>query len=177
MKIDVVDMDDPVLGNHRRRLAQGSGSTVIELYGMSNGIGQMVADIARVAPRGSVEVLRIWGHGWSGGQLIAAGHSSQLGVDHGSALWQPNLGRFEPELSRLRPYFRGGARVELKGCQVASGDAGEQFLLGLARIFGVNVVGAVQSQGGMWVSGQHWNGPLVQASPSGALSSVSGMPL
>ena len=180
MKIDVVDMDDPVLGAHRRGVAQGSGSTVIEMYGMSNGIGQMVADIMRVAPRGSIKVLRIWGHGWSGGQLIASGHDGQAGVDHGSGLWQHNLSQFEPELRRLRPYFRRGGRVELKGCQVASGLAGEEFLGALARIFGVNVIAAIETQGGpghAWVAGQHWNGPLVQVTPSGAMSSVVGTKL
>jgi hypothetical protein len=174
MKIDVVDMDDAVLGTHRRGLAQSSGSTVIEMNGMSNGIGQMVTNIMNAASPGSIEVLRIWGHGWSGGQLISSGHSAQTGVDHGSGLWASNLSQFQNTLGQLRSYFASGGRVELKGCQVASGTAGEDFLKALARIFGVNVVGAVETQGGAWVAGQHWNGPLVQASPNGGLSSVIG---
>lgn len=174
MNFDVVDMDDPVLGTHRRGLARTTGSRIIEMHGMSNGIAQMVSDIIGAASRGSIGVLRIWGHGWSGGQLIASGTSAQMGVSHGSGLWAHNLRQFEAELSRLQPYFQRDGHVELKGCQVASGQAGEDFLVALARIFGVNVIAAVQSQGGRWVSGQHWNGPLVQATPTGGLSSVAG---
>ncbi|MDQ6787913.1 MAG: DUF4347 domain-containing protein [Acidobacteriota bacterium] len=177
MKIDVVDMDDPILGTHRRNLAQSSGSTVIEMYGMSNGISQMVSNTRQAASLHSIEVLRIWGHGWSGGQLISAGHDSQIGVDHGSALWANNLPQFQATLSQLRNYFVSNGRVELKGCQVASGNAGEEFLKALASIFGVNVIGAVETQGGAWVAGQHWNGPLVQATPNGGLSSVMGQSL
>ena len=172
MKIDVVDMDDPVLGTHRRNLAQSSGSEVIEMYGMCNGISQMVLEIQRIAGVRSIEVLRIWGHGWSGGQLIAAGGAAQVGVDHGSALWQHNLERFGPQLKSLRSLFAPGAHVELKGCQVASGEAGEQFLLGLARLFNVPVMAGVQTQGGAWTPGQHWNGDLVIANPQGGLASA-----
>ena len=177
MDIDVFDMDDPVLGTARRTVVRAAGSTIIELYGMSNGIEQMVSEIRRRAPLGSIRVLRIWGHGWSGGQMIAAGAHAQTGVDHGSALWASNLRQFGPVLQRLRPYFQGGARVELKGCQVASGAQGENFLVTLAGIFQVDVLAAVDVQGGAWVAGQHWNGPVVRATPSGGLSSAAWTPL
>ena len=177
MKIDVVDMDDLVLGTHRRSLAQSSGSTVIEMYGMCNGISQMVTEIIRVASLRSIEVLRIWGHGWSGGQLIAAGANAQVGVDHGSALWANNMARYASDLARLNRYFAAGARVELKGCQVGSGKAGEDFVVALAKVIGVTVQAAVDVQGGMWVSGQHWNGPIIQSDSSGALSCVQGSTL
>ena len=111
MKIDVIDMDDRVLGTHRRGLAQSSGSTVIEMYGMCNGVSQMVTEIVRVAAPRSIDVLRIWGHGWSGGQLIAAGASAQVGVDHGSALWAHNMAQYGSDLSRLNRYFCAGGRV------------------------------------------------------------------
>ena len=177
MKIDVIDMDDRVLGTHRRGLAQSSGSTVIEMYGMCNGVSQMVTEIVRVAAPRSIEVLRIWGHGWSGGQLIAAGASAQVGVDHGSALWAHNMAQYGSDLSRLNRYFRAGGRVELKGCQVGSGEAGEAFVSALAKTIGVPVQAAVDIQGGMWVSGQHWNGPIIQSDASGALSCVQGSAL
>jgi len=179
VKIDVVDMYDPGLGTHRRNLVLGSGSVLIELYGMSNGIGQMVTEIMRVAVTSMIVVLRIWGHGWAGGQLIASGKEAQMGVDHGSALWNENLARFEPELRRLRHYFRKGSHVELKGCRVASGAKGERLLISLARALQVDVIAATDVQGGkeVWRAGRHWDGPLVQASPNGALASVNWTPL
>ena len=47
MIIDVIDMEDPVLGSNRAQWLRylGARSVRIELYGMCNGVGQMIQEI------------------------------------------------------------------------------------------------------------------------------------
>ena len=70
----------------------------------------------------------------------------------------------------LQGYFNTTGRVELKGCEVASGDDGENLLLALSFILQVPVYGGVPDQSGVWVD------PVVCAQ-GGGLSSVIGPPL
>lgn len=178
--VHVFDMTDSNLGTDRRQrvlnsgIANGITPTIIEMYGMCNGIAQMVSDIRRQVSSGQMHLLAIWGHGWSGGQLIAAGGDAQTGVNEGSAMWTYNLNDYSSTLRQLRPLFTASGRVELRGCQVASGEAGENFMLALARILNRPVYAATDIQGGLaglkWNPDQLWNGPLVLANPDGSLA-------
>lgn len=178
--VHVFDMADSNLGSDRRQRVQRSGNAngitpvIVELYGMSNGIPQMVSSIRQRVASGQMRLLAIWGHGWSGGQLIAAGGNAQEGVDEGSAMWGHNLETYRPSLQQLRPLFTANGRVELRGCQVASGEAGENFMIALARIVNKPVYAATDIQGGQaglsWNPDQLWNGPLVVAYPDGSLA-------
>ncbi len=171
MIIDLIDMEDPVLGQHRRnRLRErGARSRVLIMYGMSNGVGQMVTDITQIAPLGALDVLRIWSHGRSGGQTVSGGHAGEEGRRlHWTGISLANLDALRDTLARLRPYFAPGARVELRGCNVANGSDGETFLQRLADIWGVTV------QAGILEQYSYWNGPVYQASADGAMSCVVG---
>ena len=70
MYIDVVDMTDSLGANRIQWLDYLKAvSKRILLYGMSNGVSQMVSEIRGLAGSASIDALRIWGHAYPGGQL------------------------------------------------------------------------------------------------------------
>ncbi len=172
MIIDVLDMEDPVLGKNRQQWLNylGASSVKINMYGMSNGVGQMISDIKQRASIGRLERLRIWSHGAPGMQNVSAGASGS-GAVHWASLSVSNIAQVRETLAQLRPYFSPHhAHVELRGCNVAQGAQGEQLLVELARIWGVPVqAGTVVQTTGRWA------GTVVQAEPNGALSCTTGM--
>ena len=179
--VDVIDMEDPNLGSNReifiRRDAPvlGYQPNIIRLYGMCNGVAQMVTEIIRNAPQGGIDVLRLWSHGWSGGMNVSTGLNAQAGADHRSAIWIHNIGSYANDLRRLRRYFARHGRIELKGCSVASGPDGERLVVSLASTVGVSVRAGVDVQGGpgvVWAPGITWNGPVIESDASGALQCV-----
>jgi len=171
--IDVIDMEDSTLGQHRQsRLdSRGVRSTRIIMYGMSNGVGQMVQDILSVAPCGGVTVLRIWSHGREGGQTVSGGHAGEEGrMQHWTGISVGNIDALRDQLARLNPAFAPGARVELRGCSVGGGSAGEQLLQRLSQIWGVTVQGGTVTQYNI-----DWDPPVYQADPpDGAMSCTMG---
>ncbi len=167
MIIDLIDMEDPVLGKNRQQWLDylGASSVKINMYGMSNGVGQMISDIMQRVPMGRLERLRIWSHGAPGMQNVSAGASGS-GAVHWASLSLSNIAQ---TLAQLRPYFSSHAHAELRGCNVAQGSQGEQLLVELARIWGVPVqAGTVVQTTGRWA------GTVVQAEPNGALSCTTG---
>jgi hypothetical protein len=172
MIVDVIDMEDPVLGEHRNRRLDERGATSERLlyYGMSNGVGQMVADIKRLAATGSIEILRIWGHGRSGGQSMSGGHGGEAARRaHWTGFSVANIEELRPQLSELRPLFGRGSRAELRGCSVAAGNDGETLLRRLAEIWGTRVQGGTVNQ----ISS--WTGPVHEAQPDGSMRCVLGI--
>jgi hypothetical protein len=172
MNIDVIDMEDPALGNDRLQQLNDAGvqSTKIIMYGMCNGVGQMITDITQVAPVAGIGVLRIWSHGRSGGQTISGGHAGEAGrVQDWTGISVANLAAVRDELTPLNPYFAPGARVELRGCNVAADSDGEALLQGLAGIWGVTVQAGILTQYHI-----NWDGPVHQSDANGALSCTAG---
>ncbi len=165
-------MEDPVLGKDRQSQldARGVDSTRIIMYGMSNGVGQMIMDISQLAAVGDVDVLRIWSHGRAGGQTISGGHAGEAGrVQNWTGISVANLGAMSDELGQLNPYFSPSARVELRGCNVAADSQGEALLQGLAGIWGVTVQGGILTQYHI-----DWDGPVHQSDAQGNLSCTAG---
>jgi hypothetical protein len=182
MKIDVIDMTDPNLGNDRANRVQNYSDGIIKMYPMSNGIVQMTIDVVNaVAQSQGLDVLRIWGHGWSGGQLLAAGADAQSGVDNASALSSYNINDYAWCLQNLCPLFSAAGHLELKGCQVAKSDAGELFLVKLAVILAVPVQASQAVQGGagsnLTTPGMGWDGTVVQATPDLVVAYIPGSSL
>jgi hypothetical protein len=172
MDVDVIDMEDPAVGRDvRSRLdARRVASTKITMYGMCNGVGQMIQDIVGVAPRGGVDALRIWSHGRPGGQTVSGGEAGEAGrVQHWTGISVANIDALHDQLVGLNPVFAPGARVELRGCSVAGGAPGDELLQRLARLWGVTVQGGTVVQTGI-----DWIPPVHQASPSGAMSCTMG---
>ncbi len=172
MVIDVIDMEDAALGAHRAQGldSRGVSSTRITMYGMCNGVGQMISDIRQRARVGGVDVLRIWSHGRPGGQTVSGGHAGEEGrVLHWTGISVANIGAMRPELERLRPYFAPGARVELRGCNVAGDADGERLLQQLAQIWGVRVQAGTLTQ-----TSVDWVGPVYESTADGAMSCTTG---
>jgi hypothetical protein len=179
MIIEVIDMDDSTtgpasasIGLWNARTRPGAGRTILKLYGMSNGVGQMVSEIRQVARAGSISVLRIWGHGYPGGQGVSGGHSGTSFRDDFAGMTVDNFEGIRGTLGTLRPLFVPGGRVELRGCDVAQGN-GDQLLVKLAKLWGVRVQGGTVVQH----AGSNWDGQPVEAGPDGGLRSVIGTPL
>ena len=165
MNIDVIDMTDPNVGNDVTACLNNLGvvSTQLPLYGMSNGLAQMVSSVQGAATS-AIQALRIWGHGGPGQQNITGGRAGSAPQDF-AGLTADNFTQLQP----LVPLFDPGGWVELRGCSVGAGAAGAALLLDLASLFNVSVYGANIEQ-----SGSDWEGPVTCASPSGALSTCAG---
>ncbi|MBI1745335.1 MAG: hypothetical protein HYR55_01955 [Acidobacteria bacterium] len=179
MIIEVLDMDDSVtgpaansIGLWNARTRPGPGRTIIKYYGMSNGVAQMVADIKKATGRSSINVLRIWGHGYPGGQGVSGGVAGATFANDFAGMTVSNVSALSSTLGQLRPLFARGARTELRGCNVAQGN-GDQLLVSLARIWGVPVQGGSITQH----AGSNWDGPVTEATPAGGLRCVVGTPL
>lgn len=169
MIIDVIDMEDPAVGRDVSSRLAGLGTTMVMLYGMCNGVGQMVGDVTRAAGRlNSINALRIWSHGGPGLQNVSAG--AAVANVHWAGISNSNINSLEPTLKSLRPYFAPRARVELRGCDVGLGNAGQRLLIKLAEIFGVEVHAGIVTQYGIG-----WIGPVHVALPNGTMYCSTGV--
>jgi len=164
--VDVLDMEDKKVMHLIENELDGLGTKIVKLYGVSNGILAMI-DAVIYAVEGkpnSIRVLRFWGHGYIGGD-------GQIVV--GSvALVHSNIDRLGAKMMRLRPYFINGARVELRGCEVASGN-GKAVMLELAKIWNVKIHGSEKDQFLI----NTWTPPVREAVPDGGFNSISGFGL
>jgi hypothetical protein len=136
----------------------------------------------RVSASGDMSVLRIWGHGWAGGQLIAAGADTASGVNNASALRGSNVDEYAYYLSKLTELFSSDGHLELKGCSVGRGTSGEKFLIKLAVALNVPVQAGSITQGGQEsslssFSGIGWDGFVVEATSDYVIKYVAGSTL
>jgi hypothetical protein len=169
MYFDIIDMTDSNLGNSR---IQGLNnlcvaSTQIQIYGMSNGVAQMVTDIKNALAGGQIDVLRIWGHGGPGLQNVTAGASGSSANADFSGLTQDNYKTVG--IDGLTGQFTADGWVELRGCSVGAGDPGKQLLTGLASLLGVNVYAGDVTQ---WTV--DWSPPVSCGTTGGDFSTVDG---
>jgi hypothetical protein len=165
MNIDVIDMADPNVGNDvtARLNSLGVVSKQLPLYGMSNGLAQMVSSVQEVTTE-AIQALRIWGHGGPGSQTVTGGTAGDAAQDF-AGIDTENFGQLQP----LAPLFDPNGWVELRGCSVGAGNEGAALLLDLAALFNVSVYGATTTQ-----AGTGWDGPVTRATPSGSLSTGMG---
>src|SRR5690242_4319053 len=112
MIIEVLDMDDSTtgpaansIGLWNAKARPGPGRTVIKLYGMSNGVAQMVTAIKRAARPHSIEVLRIWGHGYPGGQGISGGTDGNTFANDFAGMTVSNFNGIRNTLAELSRLF------------------------------------------------------------------------
>ena len=164
--VDVLDMEDNQVMHLIATELDGLGTKVVKLYGVSNGIMAMI-DAVIYAVEGkpnSIRVLRFWGHGYIGGD-------GQIVVGN-VALVHSNVDRVGVKMMRLRLYFINGARVELRGCEVASGN-GKGVMLELAKIWNVNIHGSEKDQ----ILINTWTPPVKEATPDGGFRGISGVGL
>lgn len=151
--VDALDVTDPdVLGDGQVLGAQGS--RLVQTGAMSNGVGQVVADVARRASgHRSVVLLRFHGHGAPGRMGVSIG-TRQMWKDAGIAV-DPSKERSlldldvvkaaSAELEKLRPYFADFGSAELHGCKVGQDT---KILSALASLWGVPVSASTEQQVG-----------------------------
>lgn len=166
MQINALDLVDPGVSTIEAGLRSRTNQTILKYGGMCNGVGQLATDVTNLASSGKLGVLRIWSHGFPGGQGVSSGmpdaRFSAKGQRAGFAL--NNFAEVERDLSRLTSCFASGGRVELRGCSVGTGDDGRRFLQELARLWRVDVYAAENSQP---IGPLEWVGPVLRARSSG----------
>ena len=163
---DHADVDDAVValtqGNFAESLRAGHQFGVIALgdmaraghpvsstgIGSSTGVGMLVGRIVSAGASNRIGLLRIFGHGNRGMQMVTAGVGGMPGgaAAHGAALTPSVTRRMRGELTRAASAFRPYGSAELHGCHVGQGDEGGLLLRDLAAVWGVPVTAAVQLQ-------------------------------
>lgn len=177
MIINVLDMDDSTtraaadsIGAWNDRvLTEQGNSTIIRMYGMSNGVGEMVARVCEVAAQGTIDILRIWGHASGGSQNVSAESGGSI---HWAGISTSNFSDLEAELGRFTDLFAVNGWAELRGCSVAAGTEGERLLVMLAGLWQVPVYGGSVTQR---TAHSDWIPPVFCARPNGAMLSTSGI--
>ena len=168
--VNAVNMVHPDVRTIVETLKRKGNQHVFTYGGMSNGVGQMVGDVGRIAQPGGLYILRIWSHGGSGGQGVSTmngvpARGQRAGISLGN--WNEIAG----SLTRLKPYFDRAGRFELRGCEVGMGFDGDDFLRLLSRTLGVDVYAAQLPQP---IGPITWAGPVVRMRPDGRRSVGSG---
>lgn len=159
------------------RMAQGAiydlrrnepDATIIKIPASAGGVTYMVSAVLNATrPRG-MNVLRIFGHGYGGYQNVGGGLSSEayaycgcIDLDH--------LDGIASLLASLSSrFYSSHSRLELRGCEVASTESGNELITRLAKIVGVRVLAATDAQ-----CDYEWDGPVYQAEPSGQVKCIA----
>lgn len=166
MEVNVVDTVDPWMQKIMMGL-RARGQSMIEMPGMSHGVGYMVTKVLQIARPNSIEVLRIYSHGNEGVINVSGGKVDGTGDWAGIDL--SNVDNVAPVLARLTSYFARQARVEVHGCLVAKGSEGEQFIKELSRIWNVRVQAQTTESP---IGSIQFMGAVVEAHPGGGLRTV-----
>lgn len=176
LQINALDLVHPDVSTIEEGLKSKSGQKILKYGGMCNGVGQMVTDITRLASPGQVAVLRIWSHGYPGGQGVSTGMPDARIKARGerAGIGLTNLPDLDPDLARLAPYFQPRGRMELRGCSVGGGFDGLKFLGDLAKALGVEVCAALNEQP---IGPLEWAGPVLTVAPTGGQRTDSGPPI
>ncbi|MBM3762572.1 MAG: DUF4347 domain-containing protein [Acidobacteria bacterium] len=147
-------------------LARAGAPVVSQGVGSSNAVGDLVQRIIAGGRPIKIGLLRIFGHGGRGQQMLTAGRNVGGGaVDNASALSPLITLRFRNQLTQAASSFRPYGSVELHGCRVADGDMGRLLLRDLAEEWGVPVTAGIRQQ--HVGNGQtfRFEGPTVTAYP------------
>lgn len=165
MIIDVVDATE-ASDWHEVETIRDAGGKPIVIRGMCGAVEQVVHDIiVRAALPHQIKLLRFHGHGAPGMMNLAAGKEAMF--EHHSGISAGNLDSTAGPLGRLQPYFARRSRVELHGCNVASGPNGQTLLRNLSKIWGVPVSAGTKSQLGGKGNQFVFEGSVHTAMPNG----------
>jgi hypothetical protein len=176
LEINALDLVNPDVSTIEGNLKGRTDQLILKYGGMSNGVGQMVTDVTRMTGPGRVRVLRIWSHGFPGGQGVSQGAKDARidvkGQRVGISL--SNLREVTPDLGRLASYFEPQGRLELRGCSVGAGDDGRRLLEALAKLVQADVIAALQEQP---IGPLDWSGPVLRITRYGKPFFGSGPPI
>lgn len=184
--VDHTDVDDMVTalaqGNLLQSIQQGhqygliaagelsrSGAAPASVSaGMSNGVSRMITQVRNAAGARKIGLLRIFGHGLPGGQIVSAGRGVTGGAaTHGSALTAQAVRAMTNEWGQLAQAFAPYGSCELHGCRVGQGARGNDLLRELANLWRVPVSAGVETQHTGRGSTGRFEGPVRTAYPGG----------
>ncbi|HLO50807.1 MAG TPA: DUF4347 domain-containing protein, partial [Kamptonema sp.] len=158
---------DPSVQNYQSLIQNSPDSQIIILKENYSGIAQITQALAH---QKNIEALHILSHGSPG--------SLNLGTE---ALNRNNLEKFSPQLKQWRKALTENADILLYGCEVAKGQAGQNFLKGLSEITGADIAASANLTGSAELGGD-WKlevqtGPIEARVPFNAnsLKSYSGV--
>jgi hypothetical protein len=170
--VEAVDISDPMLLEFVVP-AVSPWTSPIETGGMSNGVVQVMHDIAnRVKDPKKLLLVRFHGHGAPGLAAVSHGKRSIFpGANpfREHTVLSPEVVRqIRPELEKMAPLMGDFGFVELHACKVARGPGGAQLLRDLAGVWNCPVSAAIDSQAAEGKSNFLLTGEVVTAYPGGA---------
>jgi hypothetical protein len=149
-------------------LARNGAAPTSVSIGMSNGVTQMIAQVLSSAAGRRIGLLRIYGHGVPGSQLVSSGRGVTGGsATHGAALTAQAVRLMRNEWGQLARSFAPYGSCELHGCRVAQGPSGLALLRELADLWRVPVSAGVQTQLVGRGRTARFEGPVRTAYPGG----------
>lgn len=147
---DVINIAEPNLMFLVREMRE-MDIAPIQIPTLSNGVDYMVNELVnRVAKMGTIDLLRIHGHGGPGIQTISCGLNlikKELPTSR-SILSTYNFERLRAVLTRLNGCFAPDARVWLMGCEVGAERQGWELVHKLSSLWRVAVTAGVPLQYG-----------------------------
>lgn len=147
---DVVNIAEPDLQFLIPRM-RDIGVAPISISAMPNGIDYMVNALReRVGKMGTIDLLRIHGHGAAGIQTISCRkHLRKRDLPTSRALLSSyNFESISAALVRLNGYFAPDAKVWLMGCEVGGERQGWDLVYKLSSLWKVEVTAGVPMQYG-----------------------------
>ncbi len=169
--VDLIDMGDIALAGQIELALQGLQTTIVKVYPMCNSLESFVNLVIHSVPiRGTLGVLRMWGHGFTdeGSQFIGVvPGQSGIAFNNRSILTKDTV-KYVP-VTLLAPYFSANARVELRACKAAT-NQGKEMMLELARHLGVRVHASEEGE-----IGPYWMSRVWEATPDGKFEKIRGV--
>jgi hypothetical protein len=160
--VDVVDLSNSDISDQVLSNLEGKNNVVIKFEDRKGAIISLLDKIVLNPEIASskVKAMRFWGHSNGRTTQVIGGFKDWSAMSADNLQYLPCIGMF----------FTTGARVELRGCWLASTEQGKKLMVGLARKWQVNVHA---SEGGQ--EGLLWLGNVWEATPNGELSPIRGI--
>jgi hypothetical protein len=168
--INVVDAEDPA---QRLRVTSGlsraGAHDVIEMWGQSNAVASAVSEVlSRAHGQGTAAMVRFYSHGGQGAQNVAAGHDPTM-MSHLAGFTAAMMPQLASTFARLTDVLAPFGCVDLMGCSVGGGTAGQQLLTAMSNAVERPVEAGMNTQYSQDVGYIPFNfeGPVLQVYPSG----------
>ncbi len=164
---DVVNMSDPELNLELTDL-KTVGAAPIRINKMHNGVDYMVDQLwRRVEQVGTIDLLRIHGHGGAGVQTLSW-NKDLRGMNLAqsrSIISYYNFQHIQSTLGRLQGLFAPNAQVWLMGCKVGADFEGRWLVSKLAQLWRTIVIAGIPVQQGYRTATFNLEGRTVTAYP------------
>lgn len=164
---DVVNLAGSGLTVEKSAL-NGIGAAPIIINRMDNGVDYMVEQLRqRVLQTGTIDLLRIHGHGGPGVQTISCSKDlrSMDMKKTRSILSYYNFEHIRPCLEKMKGYFAPNAQVWLMGCEVGAKFEGKWLIAKLAQLWRVQVTAGIPIQKGGGLDTFQFEGQTATAYP------------